>query len=116
MSLEGADALLDGAIAQDLYLLWVGLAQPTELAIVQVADLVRVKAHDPHSHGVGGQEIGAGDGQSQLNGVAVRGAAALHAYVTVNDTQVGCHDLGQGVEVEVHSRVTLVEGEFVAAI
>src|SRR5512138_816673 len=71
--------------AEDFDSAQVRLAHPAILgAIVQVADLAEVHAHQFRRYAIGGEPIEAGQADFMIHRRATGGALAFHALVTVN--------------------------------
>ena len=92
----------DGNAAAQLDLVEVGDAHAEVVGVAQQAQLERFEAHRLGDDGVGGEDVGAGRGDAEVEPVAVAGAAALHAACAVDHGDVRGHEAGQPDQVDVH--------------
>ena len=91
-----------GTPPRQLDLVEVGDAHAEVVGVAQQAQFERLEAHRLGDDGVGGEDVGAGRGDAEVEPVAVAGAVALHAACAVDHGDVRGHEAGQPDQVDVH--------------
>ncbi len=117
--LKVVEALVQGC-SEDVYLVEVALAYACFIHSAKVHDAGGVEAHYLRCEGIGGEGVGAGEGNFCIEGCTSCGAFAFHRLEAVDDGEVGVDFLSEVEHIVVQDGVDCTAGSmgenFVVAV